>query len=160
MHGYRTTALVVALQGLLALPKLQHPNANTPFVLAVVAGYLVLAAWLWARVRWAALAGIVVTLPQTVLLSTWTFTWACFVGFTFGFDLALPPDEFIPRPAFFGLHGVQFMAAHGGFMPGMPGTLGFRSPAPCFGVNVVAVYVLVLLILCWRSQRQATKVAT
>lgn len=150
MHLVRTTAIIVLLQGLLALLALRTGGAGVFLFTAI---YVLLATGIWHAEKWAWWLGIALTTPQVVLVSSWTVSWSFFVGATFGFGVQEPTGE-SPHLLGFGLHGVQPVVSHFGYHRALSISLTPGYPVPFFGLNLMAVYMLVLLVLCWRRSRR------
>ena len=127
----QATAVVLFLQGLLALAGLPYLNTVGKIILLLItAAYVLLAVGLWYGPSWVALPGMVLTLPQLALVSTWPFSWACFVGATFGVHVVFVPNDARLYPGIFYSLGVQFVESHAGNSRALVSMLTPGSPKP------------------------------
>ncbi len=156
MRLARFSASTTLLQGLLPLLVFGGWRPGGLFLVSTAAVYVLLSWGLWTGRRWALPLGLALTLPQLLIVSSWLVSWQFFVGTSVGLG-AKPGFDVLRMPLNFFWHvGNSYFAACFGYNPGFAASVASGPPTTYVGVNVVATFVLFLLVRSWRAMHNHT----
>ena len=117
MRLARLTASIALLQGLLPLLVFGGWRPGGLFLVGTAAVYVLLSWALWTGRRWALPLGLLLTLPQLLVVSSWLVSWRVFVGTSIGLG-AKPALDVLAMPLSVFWHvGSSYFAACFGYDP-------------------------------------------